>query len=159
MGEGISFKPDGSRGIECYVNADFAGGWDKADLGNPEAFLSTTGHVLMYDSCPVLFYSKLQIEIALFTTEAEYIALSEATQEIIPLVNLLKEINEVFSLNLKEPKFHCKVFEDNNSCIVLTTAQNLLPRTKNIALKYHNFRQFVKNKMIEILEIFTKLLE
>ena len=55
----IIFTPDGDKGLECYVDADFAGGWDKADSGNPEAVLSRTGYVLMYANCPVLFCSKL----------------------------------------------------------------------------------------------------
>jgi len=104
------------------VDADFAGGWDKNNSGNPEAILSRTGYVLMYTKYPVLFCSKLQTEIALSTTEVEYIALSQATREVIPFIHLLREINEVFPLDLKELKFHCSVFEDNNSCISLATA-------------------------------------
>ena len=67
--------------------------------------------------CPVLICNKPQTEIALSTTESEYIALSQARREVLHFINLVKEINAVFPLNLKEPKFHCKVFEDNNSCI------------------------------------------
>ena len=70
----IIFTPDGDKGLECYVDANFAGGWDKADSGNPEVVLSKTGYVLMYANCPVLFCSIFQTEIALSTTEAEYIA-------------------------------------------------------------------------------------
>jgi len=32
--KGLIFKPDLSKGIECYVDADFAGGWAKADAVN-----------------------------------------------------------------------------------------------------------------------------
>ena len=71
--KGMVFTPNGDKGLECYVDADFAGGWDKADSRNPEAVLSRTGYVLMYAKCPVLFCSKLQTEIALSTTEDEYI--------------------------------------------------------------------------------------
>ena len=112
-----------------------AGGWDKADSGHPEAVLSRTGYVLMYANCSVLFCSKLQTEIALSTTEAEYIVLSQATREVSPFTNLLKEINIVFPLNLKETKFHCKVFEDNNSCISLASTQKFSPRTKKYCFK------------------------
>ena len=118
--------------------------------------LSRTEYVLMYANYSVLLCSKLQIEIALSTTEAEYIALRQATGEVAPFINILKEINEAFSLNLKEPKFHCKVFEENTSCISLATVQQFSPRTKHISLKYHHFKQFVKNKMIEIFPIDTK---
>ena len=29
--KGLRFIPDSSRGIQCFVDADFAGSWDKAD--------------------------------------------------------------------------------------------------------------------------------
>ena len=109
------FTPNGDKGLEYYVDTDFTGGWSKTDSGNPEAVLSRTGYVLMYANFPVLFCSNLQTEIALSTIESEYIALSQATREVLTFINLLKEINAVFPLNLKEPKFHCKIFEDNNS--------------------------------------------
>ena len=62
----------------------------------------------MYANCPVLFCSKLQIEIVLSTTEAEYIALSQATREVLPFINFLKTINAVFPLKLIETSFTIK---------------------------------------------------
>ena len=29
--KGIKYKVDLSKGLECYVNADFAGGWDQTN--------------------------------------------------------------------------------------------------------------------------------
>ena len=29
--KGIIYNPNKAHGIECYIDADFAGGWDKAD--------------------------------------------------------------------------------------------------------------------------------
>ena len=110
----------------------------------------------MHANCPVLYVSRWQTEIALSTTEAEYIALSQAMREVIPFMHLLQEINKVFSINTSKAKFHCKVFEDNNSCISLATSEKFSPRTKHIALKYHHFRRYVIDKTIEILPIDTK---
>ena len=73
---GIKFTPNKHKGFECYVDADFAGSWDKADAGNPENVLSRTGYILFYYGCPVIWSSKIQTEIVLSTAEAEYIALS-----------------------------------------------------------------------------------
>ena len=70
--------PDPSKGLACYVDADFAGGWSSGDHTNPECVLSRTGFVIMYAGCPITWCSKLQTEIALSTTEAEYIALSQS---------------------------------------------------------------------------------
>ena len=89
------------------------------------------------------------------TTEAEYIALSQSMREVIPFMHLIKEINNVFATNTNVPLFHCKVFEDNESCISIATKQKFSPRTEHIALKYHHFRSYVFNKTIEFLSIDT----
>ena len=155
---GIHFTPDISKGIECYVDADFAGAWDKADADNPENVLSRTGYIIFYCGCPVLWCSKLQTEIALSTAEAEYIALSQATREIIPFVNLLKEIDEYIKLDIKPSQMYCKLFEDNTSCITIAQGKKFSPRTKHISLKYHWFRSFLSgpNKLLNIAYINTK---
>ena len=74
-------------------------------------------------------------------------------KEVIPFMNLMEEINEIFPLNLKESKCHCKVFEDNNSYISIATSHKLSPRTKHIEIKYHHFQRYVKEKLVTILHI------
>ena len=78
LDKGIHYRPDPTRGLECFVNADFAGGRSTGNHTNPECVLSWTGFVVMYAGCPINWCSKLQTEIALSITEAEYIALSQA---------------------------------------------------------------------------------
>jgi hypothetical protein len=68
----------------------------------------------------MFWQSKLQMEIALSTTEEEYIALSQALRETLPMTNLMREMNVIFPLYLPKPKFVLKVQEDNQSCIVMT---------------------------------------
>ena len=92
----------------------------------------------------MFWQSKLQTEIALSTAEAEYISMSQALRETIPLMNLMKEINVIFNLYLPKPKFMLKVHEDNQSCIAMANNPKFTPRTKHIALKYHHFRKHVR---------------
>ena len=153
---GIIFNPDPKRGLECFVDADFAGGWNILEPGNPDNVLSRTGFVIYYAGCPILWKSKLQTEIALSTTESEYIALSQAMRDVIPMMALLLEINKLIDLHIPKPEIHCKVFEDNNSCIAVAESPKFTPRTKHISIKYHHFRSFVKNKSIIIKHIGTK---
>ena len=40
--KGIIFKLDLSRGLECFVDSDFAGGWKDSDKGSTESVLSRT---------------------------------------------------------------------------------------------------------------------
>ena len=37
---GIIYMPDKSKGLECYVDANFAGGWSQADAKNTDNVLS-----------------------------------------------------------------------------------------------------------------------
>ena len=89
--KGVIFKPNKDKGTEFYVGTDFASGWDKVDSGNSEAVLSRTVYVLMYANFPFIWCYKLQTKIALSTTEAKFIALSQAKKELLPFTNLMKE--------------------------------------------------------------------
>ena len=118
----------------------------------------------------MFWQSKLQTEIALSTAEAEYIAMSQALRETIPLMNLMQEINVIFALDIPQPKFVIKVHEDNQSCIVMANNPKFTPRTKHIAIKYHHFRKHVRtpsnssgfidivycSTLEQIADIFTK---
>ncbi|KAL7462212.1 hypothetical protein ACHAXS_002604 [Conticribra weissflogii] len=139
MDKGIIFKPDLSKGLEFFVDADFAGGWSPGDTTNPEAVLSCPGLVIMYSGCLIYWSSKLQTEIALSKTKAEYIALSLAMQEVLPFLTLMKEIQGVFPFNDSMPNFYCLVWEDNCSCIKIAKSPKFTPRTKHDALKKHHF--------------------
>ena len=74
--EVIVHNPDTSKGLECYVDANFAGGWQESSADDTDNVMSRTGMVIMYANCPIFWRSSLQTEIALSTVEAEYIALS-----------------------------------------------------------------------------------
>ena len=75
--------------------------------------------------------SKLQTEIALSTAEAEYIALSQAIREVMLFMSLLSEIEPFIKLKMPKPGIHCKVFEDNNSCITMAV-NHKFPLGQNI---------------------------
>ena len=45
---GVVYKPDEQKGINCYVDANFSGGWSQSDSDNAETFMSRTGYVIMY---------------------------------------------------------------------------------------------------------------
>ena len=102
----------------------------------------------MYAGCPITWGSKLQTEISLSTTESEYISLSSAMREVIPFLGLMKETAGLFGLLTRDPVLCCTVWEDNESRITIAKIPNFTPRTKHIAIKYHNYRQFVSDGTI-----------
>ena len=148
--EVIVYNPDTSKCLEYYVDADFAGGWQEANADNADNIMSQTGMVIMYAICPIFWRSSLKTEIALSTAEAEYIALSSALRQVLPLMTMMEEINKVFPLLISKPNFVCKVHEDNQSCIKMATGTKFSHWTKYIALKYHHFGSHVKYGRVEI---------
>ena len=57
---GVVYIPGKEKGIECYVDDDFVGGWDQADSNSTENVMSCTGYIIAYEVCPVLWCIKLQ---------------------------------------------------------------------------------------------------
>jgi len=139
--QGLVMHVDQSKGIECFVDADFAGSFNKEKPTNPRDCLSRTGYVVKFAGCPIVWSSKLQTMIALSTTEAEYMALSKAAREVIYLMNLMEELQRNgVKLVTSQPKIQCKMFEDNAGAIELAKLPKLRPRTKHMAIQYHHFR-------------------
>ena len=143
------------KGLECSVDADFAGGWSMNKSDDPASVYSRTGYIIKYNNCLILWASKLQSEISLSTTEVEYIALSQAMREIIPMMEHPEQLEKTLNIESKLPSVKCKVFEGNNGAIELAKALKIHPRTKHIALRYHHFREHVRKGLIEINPIDT----
>ena len=89
----------------------------------------------------------------LSTTEAKYMALSQAMRDVIPFMNTLNELQLFYLDDVTRPQILCCLFEDNNDALSMAKEQKYQPRTKNIALKYHHFRSYVKEKKVDILPI------
>jgi hypothetical protein len=165
--KGYILRPSITRHLDCYVDAHFAGSWTASTSSDPTSVKSRTGYVITFASCPVLWCSKFQTEVALSTTEAEYIALSQATRDLVPMRDLLQELAQATKLIVGSTFAHSTVFEDNKGCVELANAPKMRPRTRHIALKYHHFRSHVEKGHIKIswidtknqlADIFTKLL-
>ena len=155
---GLHFRPDPSKGFECYCDADFSGLWNKAFAPvDSSTSKSRSGWIIFYAGCPISWASKLQSQVALSTTEAEYIAMSQALRDIIPIMGLLQEMRERgFKVLCTEPYVYCKVFEDNSGALELARLPKLRPRTKHINVCYHHFREHVRKGLIKIFPVDTK---
>jgi hypothetical protein len=154
--KGMIFKPR-EIDFECYCDADFSGNYIREiSEEDPTTARSRSGCVIYYAGCPVYWSSKLQTEIALSSTESEYISLSQALREVLPLMKLITEIKSAgFDVPGSIPKVHCKAFEDNSGALEMAKTHKMRPRTKHINIKYHHFREAVQNKEISIWAINT----
>ena len=107
--KGIIMSPN-DLSFQVFVDADFAGLWDRATAqDDPSTARSRSGFVIMFAGCPIIWMSKLQTEIALSTTEAEYIALSESLRHVIPVMNLCEEcVESGFLQDVIPPTIRCR---------------------------------------------------
>ncbi|KAL5549510.1 hypothetical protein UlMin_004741 [Ulmus minor] len=135
---GLMFKSCKEGAIlKGYVDSDFAGDKDKRR--------STTSYIFTLCDCCVSWKSQLQSIVTLSTTEAEYIATTEAMKEAIWLKGLLKE--------LKLLKGEVNVYSDSQSSIFLCKNPVFHDRTKHIDVKYHFIRDVVSQGIINLQKI------
>jgi hypothetical protein len=121
--EGIILDPTKDV-FKCYADASFCGLRDKETASkDPSTAKAHTGYLISFAKCPILWASKLQTKYTLSTTESEYVSLSTALRQVIPLMGLLKEMKEHGVVEKDYcPKVFCKAFEDNLGALVLTCA-------------------------------------
>ena len=145
--KGIKFKADITHGLEVFVDASFAGNWDKQDAQTGTA-RSRHGYIILYYGCPLIWKSQLQTEIALSSTESEYTGLSYALCEAIPLMTLLEELKEHgFPVDKTKASVQCKIFEDNSGAIEIATNHKWWPRTKHLNCRLHPFWSYVPHSI------------
>ena len=70
--KGTIYNPTKGKGLEVYVDADFAGNWHKDETHDRDTARSRHGYIIMYGGCPVMWKSQLQGEITLSSTESKY---------------------------------------------------------------------------------------
>ena len=161
LDKGLIMTPTNKPCIDCYPDADFAGLYGHEDVQDPHCVRSRTGFVIMAFGCPVLWSSSLQSEIALSTMEAEYVAISRACRDLLPVVNIVKQLCKSvgFSTDFAS-NIHVKIHEDNVGALTLGKMEprRYTPRSKHYAIKYHWFREHVANKAnnIQLVKIDTK---
>ena len=105
--------------IILNADADFIGNYNKnTSPSDPSTAKSRTGYIIFLCGCSIVWASKLQSCIALSSRESEYYALSQALQEVIPIMNLIQEIyDRRFVGTYIPPRVHCKAFEDNSGAL------------------------------------------
>lgn len=132
---GLLYSSNCEEDLVGYSDSDWAG-----DLDDRK---SVSGHMFKLCGAPISWRSKKQTTVALSTAEAEYIALSCATQEAVWLRQLASE------LNLKQSK-PTVIYEDNQSAISFARNAQVQGRMKHIDIRYHFIQEKVIDGTIEI---------
>ena len=115
----------------------------------------------MYANCPIIWESRIEMEISLSTTESKYIQIYQAMRDVLLFMSLTKKISFMIKLEDNVPKIESSIFEkmvivheDNQGTI--SVIMQMRPRMKHTANKYHHFRSFVANRIIKIQHVDTR---
>jgi hypothetical protein len=132
----LTFRKDELK-LEGYVDSDFAGEVDHRR--------STTGYVFTFGNTAISWVSQLQKIVTISTTEAEYVAMTEASKELIWLQGLLTELGFKQEMNV--------LHSDSQSAIHLAKNSAFHSRTKHIDLRYHFIRSLIEDGVLKFLKI------
>ena len=134
---GLKFSVHGEQTeLNGYSDADWAGDVDTRR--------STTGYVFQFGNGTISWSSRKQPTVAKSSTEAEYVALSSATQEAIWLRRLMKD----FGKQIDSPT---TIYEDNQGAIELAKNAKYHSRTKHIDICHHFVRERVVSNEIRVI--------
>jgi hypothetical protein len=177
-------KPNKNLSLDAYCNSDLAGLWHQEFSHLRDSCPSRTSSIIILAGVPIHWSSKLQTEIAMSSTEAEYITLIQCCRALLPLRRTVNDIlscglfpnslkiNDLSTNNITTQKlehhYHSNnesklkpsiMWEDNQGCIHLAIVplQNR-PGTQHISIKWHHFRDEIQKGNIEITKIHTSLI-
>jgi hypothetical protein len=129
---GVFYAKLGSPQIQGFVDSDWAG---DSDTGK-----STTGWVFTLAGSPISWCTQRQRTVASSSTEAEYVAASDACKEAIWLKGFHNEIAEVMGRPIQSA---IPLAIDNKSALKLTKNPEFHGRTKHINVRHHFIRECV----------------
>lgn len=130
----MKFEKTDSLNLVGFVDADW--GSNKRDRK------SYSGYIFKLSGAAISWKSCKQKTVALSSTEAEYMALSEATKEAIYLRNLLSD--------LTGQQDCVEIYNDNQSTQKLANNPVFHDRSKHIDIRYHFVRDAVRDKIIDL---------
>jgi len=132
-------RKEGVR-ISCYSDADYA--------NDPVDRRSISGYVSMLDGNVISYASRKQKLNAQSTCEAEYVAMAEATKDLLWLAGLCMELSWPHPVPL--------LLGDNQGAISLTTKPGKHSKSKHVDNKYHLVRRSVELKQLTTQHIGTE---
>lgn len=130
--------------LKGYVDADWA--------NNPLDRKSFTGYAFTLANCAISWECRKQSSIALSSTEAEYMAITESAKEAVYLLALLKELlDHKGQIKLLVNNYDNMIlFNDNQSAQKIASNPIYHRRTKHIDVRYHYIRDVVTNGQIKL---------
>ena len=126
-------------------------GYADASYANEEGRKSRSGYIFMVFGCVISWFSKKQPTVSLSSTEAEFIALTEAIKESLWLRQLVSEMGFIINDSTI-------VNQDNQSTIAIALDPINHGRVKHMDIKMYFIREHLKNKEIKLVYCPTELM-
>ena len=142
---GLRFQPqpliDNKWHLTIYTDSDYA--------GDKETRISVTGYILFFMGVPLTWKSKSQKSVTLSSSEAEYVALSEAAKEIKFIYQLLQSIGIEIELPIV-------VRVDNVGAIFMSENTSTSGRTKHVDVRYRYVNEMILDGFLKIQFVKTE---
>jgi len=133
-----------NRGL-CYEPFGSGMGFTNADWGSGEDRKSIAGYTFLLNGAAISWIRKKQSTVALSSTEAEYMALTQGVKESILLRGLLRDLGA--QRHLEEMQ---NINIDNQDAMALARNAEFHARTKHIDIQYHFVREHIEKKTISL---------
>jgi len=122
----------------------FFHGYSDAALANVDEAKSTSGYIYIARNGTITWSSKRQISQALSSTEAEYVAISEAACEACWLQNLYSE------LSLLDQETPTEIHGDNEASLAMARNPQFHKHTKHIDTCWHWIQRLIHAGIITV---------
>ncbi|XP_057793186.1 secreted RxLR effector protein 161-like [Salvia miltiorrhiza] len=128
--------------VTGYIDASFQTDHDD--------YKSQSGYVFILNGGAVSWNSSKQSTTADSTTEAEYIAASEAAKEAVALLEFVKELGVIPSTNCAIPLYY-----DNTGAVAQANEPRPTNRNKHIPRRYHLIREIIERGDVKLERVPT----
>ena len=135
---GLTYSHDSDLSPHAYVDANYRGCKDTCH--------STSRHVFIMGGEPVSWSSKWKATVTLSTVEAEYVAMSRCTQQIVWMQSWLDEVEVKYPI----PGL---IRGDNQGTIALTKNTRDHGKVKHINIQHHYICKLIQSGTIMIEQV------
>ena len=123
--------------------------WVAADwAGYTDTRRSHTGHMLIMNGGPISWKSRRQDKISLSTSKKEFIASSQAAQEVVYLRETLKDFGY-------EQHAATEIYEDNLACIAMNETLVCRKFSRHIDICRYFIRELVEAGIVKLIPLRT----
>jgi len=133
----LTYDGNTGQGLSACTDSDWA--------SDPDGRKSQSGYFLKMAGGAISWTSRAQRTIALSSTEAEYMALSDCSRQVVWMHTLLGELG-----------YHLTpipICGDNQGSIFIASNPVTEKRSKHIDIRYHYIREVIEHKLTEVFFI------